>query len=90
VARGRAQGELEARLCLLAHDAGLSRPDEVTAAALRQSYLAFLARQGARLTELEQVAGRVGAAELARYAPLAPSGPARPLAEVDPSYPLPT
>jgi len=81
--------ELDARIRLLAHDAGLTRPEEVTAAALRHSLLSYLVRQGARLTELGQVVGTISAAELARYAPLAPSGPARPLAEVDLGYPLP-
>lgn len=87
---GQGSEELAARIRLLAHDAGISRPEEISPAALRHSYLAFLVRQGARLTELEQVAGRMGAAELARYAPLAPTGPARPLAEVELAYPLPS
>jgi integrase len=86
---GQAPADLEARIGLLASDAGLTRPQEVTAAVLRHTWLTFLVRQGARLTELERIAGRIPAAELARYQALSPAGPARPLAEVDLVYPLP-
>jgi len=78
---------LLARLGLLAHDAGLSHPTEVDAAALRHTYICYLVRQGARLTEIERVIGRLGAAELARYGVYSPAGAAKPLAQVALDYP---
>lgn len=79
--------ELARRIALLAHDAGLSQPAEVTAEALRYSYIAFLVRQGARLTELERIVGVMSVAELTGFAALAPAGQAKPLSEVDRIYP---
>lgn len=79
--------ELSRRIGLLAHDAGLSQPGEVSAETLRHSYLAFLVRQGARLTELERRAGAMSATELGSYAGLAPAGQAKPLADVETVYP---
>lgn len=80
--------DLSARIGLLAHDAGLSHPKEVTADVLRHSYIAFLVRGGARLTELPRIIGHVPPSALSRYAALAPAGPARPLSEVDLIYPV--
>jgi uncharacterized protein involved in exopolysaccharide biosynthesis len=85
-AGGGAAGLL-ARIGLLAHDAGLSHPDEVDAAALRHTYICYLVRQGTRLTEIERIIGRLPAAELARYAVYSPAGAAKPLAQVALSYP---
>jgi succinoglycan biosynthesis transport protein ExoP len=80
--------DLSARIGLLAHDAGLSQPHEVTAEALRHSYIAVLVRRGARLTEISRIIGAMPPSALARYAALAPAGPARSLAEVDLIYPV--
>lgn len=80
--------ELSARIGLLAHDAGLSQPAEVTAEALRHSYIAYLVRQGARLTELPRLVGDMPASALTRYAAYyAPAGPAKALSEVETLYP---
>jgi uncharacterized protein involved in exopolysaccharide biosynthesis len=79
--------ELAGRIGLLAHDAGLSQPAEVTAHALRHSYIAFLVRQGARLTELERLVGAMPAADLTGYAYFAPAGQAKPLSDVETTYP---
>lgn len=79
--------ELSARLGLLAHDAGLTHPGEVTVGTLRHTYLCYLVRQGARLTELERIVGALPAAELARYGVYSPAGPTRPLTQIDPIYP---
>ena len=80
--------ELAGRIPLLALDAGLAHAVEVTAAVLRHTYLAYLVRQGARLTELHRVAGRLDAAAVQRYVPLSPAGASRPLAEVELTYPV--
>ncbi len=79
---------LSARIGLLAHDAGLAHPAEIGVGALRHTYIAYLVRQGARLTELEQVIGPLPPAELTRYGVYKPAGPARPLAELDLVYPV--
>jgi integrase len=79
--------ELLHRIPLLAMDAGLAHAAEVDAAALRHTYLVFLVRQGARLTELHRVAGPMGAAEIQRYAPYSPSGISRPLEQLELIYP---
>ena len=81
--------ELANRIGLLAHDAGLSQPDQVNPAALRHTYIAYLVRQGARLTELSRQLGPVLSADLGRYSALAPAGQAKPLSDVDIFYPLP-
>ena len=80
--------ELAGRIPLLALDAGLAHAAEVTPAVLRHTYLAYLVRQGARLTELHQVAGRMDAATMQRYAPLSPTGASRPLSQLDLTYPV--
>jgi polysaccharide biosynthesis transport protein len=85
-AAGGVEGLLS-RIGLLAHDAGLAHPDEVNAAALRHTYICYLVRQGARLTEIERIVGRLPAAELARYGVYSPAGAAKPLAQVELAYP---
>lgn len=80
---------LAARIGLLAHDAGLAHPAEVTAGSLRHTYIRYLVRQGARLTEIERILGPVPAAELSRYAVYRPAGPGKPLPDLDLVYPFP-
>jgi uncharacterized protein involved in exopolysaccharide biosynthesis len=84
----QAAHKLAQRIPLLALDAGLAHASEVTAGVLRHTYLTYLVRQGARLTELHQVAGRMDAATVQRYAPLSPAGASRPLAQLDLAYPV--
>jgi integrase len=79
--------EAQALLARLAHDAGLTDPDEVIPEQLRHTYLAFLVRQGLRLTELGRIAGYVPATVLASYQPLSPPGSGRPLEEIEWLYP---
>jgi uncharacterized protein involved in exopolysaccharide biosynthesis len=82
-----AVAELAGRIPLLASDAGLSQPQEVTVEALRHSYLAFLVRQGARLTELERIVGYMPARELTAYGALSPAGPAKEVEAIERVYP---
>lgn len=51
----------------IAHDAGLAYPEQFSLAALRHTYLTYLVSQGARLNDLEQVAGYVSPGELSLY-----------------------
>lgn len=81
--------EPAARLGLIASDSGLAHPHEIDAAALRHTYIAFLVRQGGRLSQIEHLVGPVPTADLLRYAQLSPAGPARPQGELRLAYPLP-
>ncbi len=74
-------------LSCLAHDAGLADPDELSPQRLRHTYLAFLVRQGARLTELEQRAGHLAPTALAEYRIFSPPGRGLPLGQIDWLYP---
>jgi uncharacterized protein involved in exopolysaccharide biosynthesis len=81
--------EPAARIGLIASDAGLAQPHEIDAAALRHTYIAFLVRQGGRLSQIEHLVGPMPTADLLRYARLSPAGPARPLKALRRGYPLP-
>ncbi len=70
-----------------AHDAGIHHPTEVTAASLRYTFLAFLARQGARLKDLKGIAGPIPATELVVYGRLAPPGPGVALERIERVHP---
>jgi uncharacterized protein involved in exopolysaccharide biosynthesis len=73
-----------ARLVLYAaYDAGLERPHEITPAVLRHTYLAFLLRQGMRMSDLAKVAGHIPQAELGAYAQIAGSSARLPLDEIE-------
>ena len=51
--------DLSALITYSANDAGIAKPNEVTPDALRHTYLAFLVRQGLKLSEIRRVAGRL-------------------------------
>jgi len=80
--------ELDARLHLVAVDAGLAEPEEINSQALRHTYLAYLIRQGIKFSELEQISGRISPTVLAGYGALSPAGPGKPLTEILVDYPL--
>jgi succinoglycan biosynthesis transport protein ExoP len=65
---------LAAALLVAAHDAGIERAQEVTAEALRHTYLAFLVRQGARFADITRWVGELDANVLSAYSELAPPG----------------
>jgi hypothetical protein len=76
-----------ALLDCIAHDAGMAEPAGVIPQQLRHTYLAFLVRQGVRLTELERIAGHLTPTVLAQYKTLSPPNSRRPLAQIDRIYP---
>jgi integrase len=65
---------LAAKLLVAAHDAGIEQAHEVSPEALRHTYLAFLARQGARFADITRVVGPLEADLLSAYSQLAPPG----------------
>jgi integrase len=80
-------GDLGALLACAAHDAGLVNPAEITPRVLRHTYIAYLVRQGVRLSDLEKVAGDIPPTVLATYATFSPPGSGVPLDSVDRNYP---
>lgn len=81
--------ELDARLQLAAADAGLRGSDQVDCGLLRHTYIAYLVRQGVRLSELTMIVGNVSPKILAGYSRISPAGPGKPLEEISLYYPLP-
>ncbi|HXJ02438.1 MAG TPA: tyrosine-type recombinase/integrase [Micropepsaceae bacterium] len=71
-----------------AYDAGLDRPSEVTAGALRHAYLAFLLRQGIRASDIARIAGHVPEAELTAHMQQTSARPRLPLEQIDPVHPV--
>jgi site-specific recombinase XerD len=66
--------ELATGLLVAAHDAGIADARDVTPAALRHTYIAFLVRQGARFADITRRVGSLDADQLAEYSVLAPAG----------------
>jgi succinoglycan biosynthesis transport protein ExoP len=87
--RGRpaTPSDLGEAILYAAHDAGIERPSEVTAASLRHTYIAFLVRQGIRFADLARVVGRLPPEELAAYRVLVPPGPRASLDAIDRVFP---
>ena len=79
--------ELDGLISRAADDAELPNAAKVDSAQLRHSYLAFLARQGADLEDLQDIIGRISPTSRAVYARLAPAGSSRPRQEITPEYP---
>jgi uncharacterized protein involved in exopolysaccharide biosynthesis len=82
-----AEPHLDTILSCVATDAGLEQPEDVNCAAVRHSYIAYLVRQGARLSELPRVLGTLNPGELRACRRLAPSGTKLPMTQIDPLHP---
>ena len=67
--------DLAGLLAAAAHDAGLEQAESVDADMMRHTYISFLVRQGARLSELERVVGPLPPASFLHYRKLSPRGP---------------
>jgi len=80
-------GDLGALLACAAHDAGLVNPAEITPQSLRHTYIAYLVRQGVRLSDLERITGYMPPTVLAAYATLSPPGSGMSLDTVERDYP---
>lgn len=79
--------DIQSILACAAFDAGLTGAAGVTADVLRHTCIAWLVRQGLRFSELAGLVGRPSAEALAMYAGMAPDGPKRSVAEIDPLMP---
>ena len=79
--------EISARIACAAFDSGLPQPETIDAATIRHTYIAYLVRQGIRLSELEHIVGHFPAKNLAVYGRLSPSGPGLPSSRVSLIHP---
>jgi integrase len=66
-----------------AYDARIERPHEITPAVLRHTYLAFLLRQGMRMSDISQIAGHIPHSELVAYAQIARSSVRLPFEQIE-------
>lgn len=82
-----AAAELKATLYFAAVDSGLAHPEEITAEAIRHSYIAYLIRQGLRLSDLEQLVGQLDPALMLVYGGYSPPERGLPLTAVDVIHP---
>ncbi len=67
--------DISARIACAGFDSGLSQPESIDANTIRHTYIAYLVRQGLRLSELELIVGHLPAKNLALYGRLSPPGP---------------
>ena len=75
----RRTSHLEAIIAYAAHDAALENPAEITPAAIRHTYIAFLVRQGIRFSDLARIVGPLPAEVTAMYGAMASGGNRRSL-----------
>lgn len=64
--------DLAAVLLCAAVDSGLPNPGEITAEAIRHSYIAYLVRQGLRLSDLEKITGYLEPSVISSYSSYSP------------------
>jgi integrase len=79
--------DLEALIACAAHDAGLTRPSEVSAKTFLHTYIAYLVRRGVKLSDLDKVVGTISPTVLAAYGVFSPPGSALPLDSIETVYP---
>jgi hypothetical protein len=68
-------------------DSGLPDPQQITAEAVRHSYIAYLVRQGLRLSDLEQVVGYLEPPEMLSYSTYSPPQQGRKIDEIELLHP---
>ncbi len=83
----RSSIDLSAALVCAAVDSGLPDPDRITAEAIRHGYIAYLVRQGLRLSDLEQIAGYLEPGVLAEYRAYSPPQQGRHLYDIELLHP---
>ncbi len=79
--------DLSAAMVCAAVDSGLPEPQEITADAIRHSYIAYLVRQGLRLSDLEQITGYLEPSVISRYGAYSPPQPGRHIYEIELLHP---
>ena len=79
--------DLSAALVCAAVDSGLPDPQEITADAVRHSYIAYLVRQGLRLSDLEQIVGHLEPSVISGYSAYSPPQQGRHVHEIELLHP---
>jgi succinoglycan biosynthesis transport protein ExoP len=79
--------DLSAALVCAAVDSGLPEPQEITAEVIRHSYIAYLVRQGLRLSDLEQIAGYLEPSVISSYGAYSPPQQGRHIYEIELLHP---
>lgn len=79
--------DLNREILCAAYDAGLSRPDEITPAVLRHTWLVWLFRQGIRAIDVSRIAGNIPGTDFVRYTRLGAGASRVPLSEIDRVHP---
>jgi uncharacterized protein involved in exopolysaccharide biosynthesis len=79
--------EMEALITCSIYDAGLAQAAELNSHSLRHTYLAYLARQGLRLSEFHKLCGQIQPSTLSRYGEYSSPGSGKSLDETDTTYP---
>jgi integrase len=79
--------DLAGLVAAAAHDAGIEQAEIIDADTVRHTYVSYLVRQGARLSELEYAVGPLEAASFLHYRNLSPRGPGVPLTAVNLVFP---
>ncbi|MBA4142459.1 MAG: integrase [Nitrosospira sp.] len=79
--------DLSSALVCAAVDSGLPDPEEINPEAIRHSYIAYLVRQGLRLSDLEQVTGALAPAIISSYSAYSPPLQGRPISEIELLHP---
>lgn len=79
--------DLSAALVCAAVDSGLPDPQQINAEAIRHSYIAYLVRQGLRLSDLEQVIGYLEPPAMLNYSAYSPPQQGRKIDEIELLHP---
>lgn len=79
--------DLSAALVCAAVDSGLPDPQGITAEAIRHSYIAYLVRQGLRLSDLEQITGYLEPSIISGYSAYSPPQQGRHIYEIELFHP---
>ena len=82
------QQDLVQLLVNIGHDAQLAFPEQLSLDVLRHTYLTYLASQGARLNDIEQVAGYTSPSDLALYRNVNQQGKLLDLDQINIQYPF--
>jgi succinoglycan biosynthesis transport protein ExoP len=84
----KSQEDFVQLLVNIGHDAQIAFPEQLSLDVLRHAYLTYLASQGARLNDIEQVAGYTSPSDLALYRNVNQQGKLLDLEQVQTQYPF--
>ena len=73
---------------MAAIDAGMPRPEEITAESIRHTYIVYLVRQGIRLGELSQIVGTLSPSAQLSYSQYSPARPGRNIEDLNKIHPV--